>query len=90
MDAKPVFCLKQTCVAKGQVGQSDIVSHGKARPRYRCTTCRKTFGAQVGMMFEGLGKPKAVIVIVVTLLAHGCPAQAIVQAFGLEERTVAS
>jgi hypothetical protein len=41
-------------------------------------------------MFEGLGKPKAVIVIVVTLLAHGCPAQAIVQAFGLEERTVAS
>ena len=41
-------------------------------------------------MFEGLRKPKALIVIVVTLLAYGCPIQAIVQAFGLDERTVAS
>jgi transposase-like protein len=31
-----------------------------------------------------------VIVIVVTLLAYGCPVQAIVKAFGLDERTVAS
>jgi len=41
-------------------------------------------------MFEGLRKPKTLIVIVVTLLAYGCPIQAIVQAFGLDERTVAS
>jgi hypothetical protein len=41
-------------------------------------------------MFEGLRNPKALIVIVVTLLAYGCPIQAIVQAFGLDERTVAS
>ena len=41
-------------------------------------------------MFEGLRKPKRLIVIVVTLLAYGCPIQAIVQAFGLDERTVAS
>ncbi len=41
-------------------------------------------------MFEGLRKPRALIVIVVTLLAYGCPIQAIVQAFGLDERTVAS
>lgn len=40
-------------------------------------------------MFEGLRKPKTLIVIVVTLLAYGCPIQAIVQAFGLDERTVA-
>ena len=40
-------------------------------------------------MFEGLRKPKALIVIVVTPLAYGCPIQAIVQAFGLDERTVA-
>src|SRR5215467_9317333 len=46
--------------------------------------------AQVGTMFEGLRKPKALIVIVVTLLAYGCPIQAIVQAFGLDERTVGS
>ncbi len=41
-------------------------------------------------MFEGLRKPMEVIVIVVTRLAYGCPVQAIVQAFGLDERTVAS
>ena len=41
-------------------------------------------------MFEGLRKPKALIVIVVTLLAYGCPLQAIVHAFDLDERTVAN
>lgn len=41
-------------------------------------------------MFAGLRKPVELIVIVVTLLAYGCPVQAIVHAFGLDERTVAS
>jgi IS1 family transposase len=41
-------------------------------------------------MFEGLRKPTELIVIVVTLLAFGCPVQAIVQAFDLDERTIAS
>ncbi len=40
-------------------------------------------------MFEGLRKPVDLIVIVVTLLTYGCPIQAIVHAFGLDERTVA-
>ena len=40
-------------------------------------------------MFEGLRKPSELIVMVVTLLAFGCPVQAIVQAFKLDERTVA-
>ncbi len=40
-------------------------------------------------MLEGLRKPTEVIVLVVTLLAYGCPTQAIVHAFGLDERTVA-
>lgn len=41
-------------------------------------------------MFAGLRKPAELIVVVVTLLAYGCPVQAIVQAFGLDERTAAS
>ncbi len=41
-------------------------------------------------MFEGLRKPMELIVLVVTLLSYGCPVQAIVHAFGLDERTVAS
>jgi AT hook motif len=41
-------------------------------------------------MLEGLRKPSELIVIVVTLLAYGCPIQAIVHAYALDERTVAS
>ena len=41
-------------------------------------------------MLEGLRKPTELIVIVMTLLAFGCPVQAIVEAFDLDERTVAS
>ena len=41
-------------------------------------------------MFEGLRTATDVVVIVVTLLAFECPVQAIVQAYGLDERTVAS
>lgn len=40
-------------------------------------------------MLEGLRKPRELIVIVVTLLAYGCPIQAIVHAYGLDERTIA-
>jgi hypothetical protein len=35
-----------------------------------------------------LKKPAELFVLVVTLLVHGCPVQAIVAAFGLDERTV--
>lgn len=40
-------------------------------------------------MLEGLRKPTELIVIVVTLLAYGCPLQAIVHAYDLDERMVA-
>jgi hypothetical protein len=36
-----------------------------------------------------LRKPKALVFLIITLLAHGCLLQAIVAAFGLHERTVA-
>ncbi len=41
-------------------------------------------------MVEGLRKPTELVVVVITLLAYGCPLQAIVHAYGLDERTVAS
>lgn len=41
-------------------------------------------------MLEGLRKPTELIVTVVTLLAYGCPLQAIVHAYGLDERTIAN
>ena len=76
-------------VPRGKQGQGTIRIHDKKRRRYQCKVCKKTFGERRGTMFEGLRKPINLIVIVVTLLSYGCPVQAIVQAFGLDERTVA-
>ena len=63
--------------------------HEKKRRRYRCRVCKQTCSERRGTMFEGLRKPIELITIVITLLSYGCPVQAIVQAFGLDERTVA-
>jgi transposase-like protein len=89
IDASQVFCPNLDCQARGNIGQGNIVSHGRKRPRYRCKTCGKTFSAREGTLFAGLRKPTEMVVMVVTLLAYGCPVQAIVHAFGLDERTVA-
>src|SRR6266581_3327341 len=90
MNASETFCPNAACIARGKIGQGNIVIHGRKRPRYKCKTCGRTFSAKEGTMFAGLRKPTAVIVIVVTLLAYGCPLQAIVHAFELDERTVAN
>jgi transposase-like protein/IS1 family transposase len=90
MNASAVFCPNENCCARGKIGEGNIVIHERARPRYRCKTCGKSFSAYQGTMFEGLRKPRSLIVIVVTLLTYGCPLQAIVHAFGLDERTVAA
>src|SRR5229473_276742 len=90
MDTPRQFCPNLECKARGQIGQGNIVIHSRKRPRYRCKTCGKPFSAKEGTMFAGLRKPTELVAIVVTLLSYGCPIQAIVHAFGLDERTVAS
>ena len=90
MNASRQFCPNLECKARGQAGQGNIVIHSRKRPRYRCKECDKTFSARAGTTLAGLRKPTEPIVIVVTLLAYGCPIQAIVKASGLDERTVAS
>ncbi len=72
------------------MGAGTITIHDRKRRRYRCKSCRKTFSERRGTLFFGLRKPTEVIVIVVTLLSYGCPIQAIVHAFDLDERTVAA
>ena len=47
------------------------------------------FAATIDTPFYRLHKPAELLVLVLTLLCHGCPTQAIVAAFGLDERTVA-
>src|SRR5438270_2412888 len=89
MDASKQFCPNEACSAKGQKAQGNIIIHDRKRQRYRCKACKHTFSARRGTMFEGLRKPMDLMVIVVTLLTYGCPVQAIVHAFELDERTVA-
>jgi hypothetical protein len=72
------------------MGEGNIRMHSRTPERYRCRVCKSTCSARRGTMLEGLRKPTELIVTVVTLLAYGCPIQAIVHAFGLDERTVAS
>src|SRR6266699_5911641 len=83
MEPSEQFCPNLACCARGQIGQGNIIIHDRKRQRYRCKICGRTFSARRGTMLEGLRKPTELIVIVVTLLAYGCPVQAIVKAFGL-------
>ena len=90
MDPSTVFCPNPACPDKGQPGRGTIGIHSQKKQRYRCTTCRKTFAATRGTALYRLHYPVELMVLVVTLLCHGCPTQAIVAAFGLDERTVAA
>jgi len=90
MDASHQFCPNLACSARGKIGEGNIRIHCCKRERYRCRSCGHTFSARRGTMLEGLRKPTELIVIVVTLLAYGCPIQAIVHAYDLDERTVAN
>jgi len=65
------------------------VIHSQKERRYQCKRCRRTFPEITDTPFYRMHKPKWPVVAVLTLLAYGCPLQAIVAAFGREERTLA-
>jgi transposase-like protein len=90
MNPQAQFCHNPQCPARGQRGQGNIHVHSQAEQRYRCSTCRQTFAATTGTPFYRLHTAVDLVTIVLTLLCHGCPIQAIVAAFGLDERTVAA
>jgi transposase-like protein len=90
MDPQRQFCHNPACPTRGQVGQDNIGVHSRVEQRYRCQTCGQTFAATKGTAFYRLHTAVDVVTLVLTLLCHGCPPQAIVAAFGLDERTVAA
>src|SRR5215472_6967784 len=89
MDPTTAFCPNRNCPARGQTGQGNIGIHSQKEQRFICHACHTTFSARTGTVFYRLRTSAETVVIVVTLLAHGCPVQAIVAAFGFDERTVA-
>lgn len=90
MNPQEQFCHNEACHASGQVGQGNIVVHSQKEQRYRCKCCGKTFGERKGTALAGIKKASDLFVVVITLLSYGCPVQAIVVAFTLDERTVRS
>jgi transposase-like protein len=90
MDPQARFCHNPDCPARGQPGLGNICIHSRAERRYRCTTCGRTFAATRDTPFYRLKQATDTVTIVLTPLCHGCPLQALVAAFGLDERTVAA
>jgi transposase-like protein len=89
MDPTSTFCPNLDCPARGQTSQGNIGIHSRKDQRFRCRQCRKTFAITQGTALYRLRMPAETVTLVVTLIAHGCPLQAIVVAFGFDERTVA-
>jgi transposase-like protein len=89
MDPTTVFCPNLACPARGQTGQGNMRIHVQKEKRFICTECRKTCTATKGTALYRLRTAAETVSLVVTLLAHGCPVQAMVAAFGCDERTVA-
>ena len=89
MDPTTTCCPNLACPARGQTGQGTIGIHACKDKRCICTECPKTFSATKGTAFYRLRTSAETVSLVVTLMAHGCPLQAIVVACGYAERTVA-
>jgi transposase-like protein len=90
MDPTSVCCPNRHCHARGQTGQGNIGIHSRKEQRFICHEWHKTFSATAGTVFSRLRTSAETVGLVVTLLAHGCPVQAIVAAFGFDERTGAA
>ena len=70
-------------------GRDDRIGiHSRKERRYRCHDCERTFSETKGTPLYNLKYPLWLVMVVLTLLAHGCPVKAIVAAFQTDERTV--
>jgi transposase-like protein len=88
MDPQQVFCPNSACPARGQVGKGNIGVHSQRRGRYMCKTCGKAFSHRKGTPFYMAHTQAETMTLVLDLVAHGCPIEAIVAVFGFQPRTV--
>jgi len=88
MNLTEIFCPIIDCPARGHRSRGNISVHSQAEQRCYCNVCDKTFSVKKGTIFYRLKTDPVQVMLVITLLAYGCPIQAIVAAFGFDERTV--
>ena len=88
MNPQEIFCPNMDCPARGQKGKGNLHVHSQKEKRWICAVCQKTFTSSKGTIFYRLRTDPQIVMWVIILLAYGCPVQAIVKAFGLDERTV--
>jgi transposase-like protein len=90
MNPQELFCPNMDCPARGQIGKGNIDVHSQKEKRWICAVCERTFTTSKGTLFYRLRSDPTIVMYVIILLAYGCPVQAIVKAFGLDERTVSN
>lgn len=90
MNPHPLFCPNPDCPSRGIHNAGNIRVHQSERERFRCRVCKKTFCERQGTPFFGLKTDPVTVVLILTLLTYGCPLQAIVHAYGYDERTIAA
>lgn len=83
------WCHNRRCRAYGRLDEGHVVVHSQKERRYRCKRRGRTFSETRDTALYRTHKPRWLVLAVLTLLAYGCPAQAIVAAFKLDGRTVA-
>ncbi len=88
MNPQDIFCPNIDCPARGQTGKGHIGVHSQAEKRYRCDVCEKTFTDTKGTLFYRLRTDPQLVLLVIVLLAYGCPPKAIEKAYGFHERTI--
>lgn len=62
--------------------------HSRAERLLKCHGCGKCFSETKGTVFENLQYPKWVVILVLSLIGHGCPIRAIEACFFINVRTV--
>jgi len=87
MEQPPLKPEWMTCPYCGE--DKRIGVHSPQERRYICHACGRTFAETKGTPLYALKHPLWLVIVVLTLLAHGCPVQALVAAFFLDERTMA-
>lgn len=89
MIPQPLFCLNLDCPSRAITDADNIRVHNSLEDRFRCRTCGMTFASSKGTIFYRLKTDPKIVLLVLSLLSHGCPLQAASKAFHLDERTLA-